>query len=158
MIYSLIADHGTQVAGWLVGILALVGAWALTRLSLAAKWRALITELGMMARDAVLEVWQVYVEAIKAGRADGKLTDEETRAARKMAVDALRVRLGWRKLAQLGGGMLMRIFAGSTWAERLNSWLVGAVETQVAAAKLAGKSAGLVTTGTAVSETPPVPQ
>lgn len=145
---ELAVDYGTPVLGWLLALIAAGGGWLVVRLGLAARWRELVKELGAHARDVVLEVWQTYVEAIKAGRADGRLTEEEKRQARDLAMKKLRERLGWKKLLALGGGLFARVFAGEKWAARVEEWLGGAIETAVAEAKREGKALGLRTSGT----------
>jgi hypothetical protein len=147
-VYGLMADYGLGAMTWMLAILAAAGAWLMVRLSLASTWRALIVELGAHARDVVLEVWQVYVEALKAARSDGKLTPEEKETARQMAVEKLRARLSLPKLIALGGGALARVFHHDEWAQKLEELLGGAVETAVGEAKRQGKAAGLKTSGT----------
>jgi hypothetical protein len=140
---ELAVDYGDKLLGWILALLGAAATWLLVRVGASAAWRSLVTELGAHARDVVLEVWQTYVEALKEGRADGKLTDQEKRIAKERAVAKLRARLGWRKLIALGGGVLTKLFAGSAWAQRVEDWLGGAVETAVAEAKREGKAAGL---------------
>lgn len=57
---------------------------------------------------AVKEIEQTYVSAIRAGKADGKLTDDEKTKAREAAMASLKSHLGTRGLGELakvlGGG------------------------------------------------------
>lgn len=140
-----LVTYGPSVVAWTLAALAAVGAWVLARLGAAGVTRALFVELGAHARDIVLEVWQTYVEAIKADRADGTLTVDERATARAMAIAKLRERLSWGKLLALGGGWLTRIFAGSKWASKVESILGGAVETAVAESKRDARAATPVT-------------
>lgn len=154
---ALIADHGLTAAGWALSLLAMAATWLLTRSGLAAKWRDLIAEVGVYVRDAVMYVFQVYVEAIKAGRADGKLTDEEKAHALALAVAAVKERLGWRKLLSLGGGLVGRLLGGSGWQGKVDALIGKLVEAEVGKVKVEAKAVGLHTSGTR-AEPPPVPR
>jgi MFS family permease len=145
--YALLADYGLGAMTWMLTLLAAAGAWLMVRSGLSAAWRGLVIELGAHARDVVLEVWQTYVEALKAARSDGKLTAEEKATAKGLAIEKIRARLSWPKLVALGGGMLARAFHHEEWAKQLDELLGGAVETAVGEAKRQGKAAGLKTTG-----------
>lgn len=146
-LWQLLVDKGAAALKAALALLASAAAWLLVRAGLSAKWRSLIEELGAHAKDVVLYVFQTYVEAIKAGRADGKLTEEEKTRAKLMAIAALKERLGWKKLLELGGGLLARLFGGDAWERKVEGWLGGAVETAVAEAKRDGKASGLSTSG-----------
>lgn len=146
-LWGLLVDKGAKGLQAALAALALAGAWLLAHIGLSAKWRSLIEEIGAHAKDVVQEVFQVFVEGIKAGRADGKLTDAEMNVAKEMAIAKLKERLGWRKLLELGGGMLARLFGGDAWAAKIEGWLGSAVETAVAEAKREGKALELKTSG-----------
>ncbi len=151
-LWGLFVDRGGQALQAALALLALAGAWVLRHVTLSARWRSLLEELGAHSKDVVQEVFQTYVEAIKAGRADGQLTDAEKNRARDMAIAKLRERLSWSKLLQLGGGWLARLLGGTSFENKVESWLGGAVETAVAEAKRGGKAAGLSTSGTNVPD------
>jgi hypothetical protein len=148
--YSLIIDHGREAVAWALGALAAAAAWLVVRVGVSATWRSLLEEVGAHGRDVVQEVFQVYVEELKAARLDGKLTEDERRHAKALAMAKLKERLGWRKLLELGGGLVARVFAGSSWAKRVEEFLGGAIEASVADAKREGRAAGLKTSGTDV--------
>jgi hypothetical protein len=155
-IWDALVSYGPVVMAWGLGLLALAGTWVLTRLGAARAVAAAFSGLGMHARDVVLEVFQTYVEGIKAGRADGELTPMEREVARRSALAKLKLRLTWRQLVQLSGGLLSRIAAGSKWQEKVEEILGGAIETAVAESKRDAKAAGIHTSGKAVAL--PVPK
>jgi hypothetical protein len=161
-VWDLVVDYGARALHAALAALAAALAWLLLRVGLSSRWRSLLEELGAHAKDIVLEVFQTYVEALKAARADGKLTAQEKAHAKTQALDKLKTRLGWWKLVQLGGGLLARVFPGSSWASKLEDLLSGSVETAVAEAKREGKTAGLVTSGkdapTPLPLPPPLPR
>lgn len=75
---------------WFLELLAAVVAviWALPRVS---AWRERVRQgrldsLMILAEQAVLETYHAYVEEIKRGREDGKLTLDEAHKARALAV------------------------------------------------------------------------
>lgn len=146
-LWDVFVERGGQALKAALAVLATVFAWLFARAGLSARWRNAIDELGAHAKDVVLEVFQIYVEEIKAGRVDGKLTEEEKARAKAMALERLRQRLSWSKLLQIGGGVLTRIFAGHEWAKKVEGWLGGAVETAIAEAKREGKAAKIVSSG-----------
>lgn len=80
-----------------------------------------LTEVG----DAVLDVCKTYVEAIKEARADGKLTDEEKAAAKKLAVDTAK-----RNIGRDGLERLAKVLGFD--AATLDQWLGTKVEAAVA--------------------------
>lgn len=75
-------------------------------------------------QTAVLEVKQVYVDAIKVRSADGKLTSEEAEEAKKLAIDAAKSYLGTKGLA-----VLVDVFGFDGSA--LDSFLGGKIEATV---------------------------
>lgn len=58
--------------------------------------------LGLACRTAVAEVKQTYVDAIKEGAADGKLTDAERKEAMGRAIGAAKSLLGVKGLKLVG--------------------------------------------------------
>lgn len=101
-VFSLIADYGVKVAAYLVGtlLIGLVSKHLVDKIkngTLQGITRRAINEVYA----AATEVWQVYVAAIKAAREDGKLTDEEKKRARDMAMTIAKSNLGTKGLARL---------------------------------------------------------
>jgi hypothetical protein len=142
-LYDLIVGYGGVAVTWALAGLATAGSWVLVRLGAQHAVRAAFEELGKHSRDVVQEVWQAYVEDLKAGSADGILTDDEKKHARAMAVAKLKERLTWRSLVKLGGGWFSRVFAGSSWAAKVESILGGAVETAIAESKRDARAASI---------------
>jgi hypothetical protein len=142
-LYDLIINYGGVAVSWALAGLAAAGSWVLVRLAAQASMRSAFIELGGHARDIVQEVWQAYVEDLKASSADGVLTPAEKAKARDMAIAKLKERLTWRTLVKIGGGWLARAFTGSSWAAKVESILGGAVETAVAESKRDAKAAGI---------------
>ncbi len=87
-----------------------------------------ISEVG----DAIREVYQTYVGALKDGRADGKLTDAERATAKRMAIAIAKSNIGKKGL-----GRLMRVLG----IDALDDWLGSKVEAAIADAKVVGKAA-----------------
>lgn len=150
LILWIIVEHGMQLAGLLFTGLALAAFWLLRVTGMAKAATATFELLGAHAKTVALEVWQTYVEDLKAGRVDGVLTPAEADHARTLAIAKLKARLSWGLLLQLGGGVLLAIFAKATWLRRLESLLGGLTESAVAQLKAEGKAAGLKTSGTNV--------
>jgi hypothetical protein len=98
---ELFAAYGTKAAiaaamalGWLLAkfVYPRVGDWADRTISRA------LSEV----QDAVLEVSQTYADAIKSGKQDGKLTDEEAAEAKRRAIAIAKSNIGAKGLARLG--------------------------------------------------------
>lgn len=145
---NLLTSHGQTVLTWLLALLAAAGGRLLVLITSNKMAQDAARSLALHARDAVQAVFQTYVEAIKAGRADGKLTDAEAAEARAKAIAILRERLGWKQLTKLGGGILAKLFLGDKWVEKAEKMLGTAVEVAVADEKKLGKAQGLTTSGT----------
>lgn len=77
---------------------------------------------------AVMEVAQTYSDAIKKGRDDGKLTEEEKAKARSLAMTIARENIGLKGIRRL-----VRIFAGDRID--IDKWLGNKVEASVKALK-----------------------
>ena len=96
----------------LTGVITLAGLlWSLLRAADLAQHlrRARLRKAVLVLQAAVDETWRTYVQAIKAGRADGKLTAEEARRARELAkarAYALARREGVDLLRELGPAFL----------------------------------------------------
>lgn len=143
MVYDLIATYGSVAMAWALAALASAGAWLLVRLGAQAAVKATFEALGAHARDVVQEVWQVYVEGIKLGRADGYLTPTEKAHARDMAIAKLKQRLTLKNLVALGGGWLAKLLGGEKWKKKVDDIIGGAVETAIAESKRDARAAGI---------------
>lgn len=80
-------------------------------------------------QTAVLEVKQIYVDAIKEGSADGTLTVTEASLAKRRAIEAAKNYLGKKGLLEL-----LRVFGFDDAA--VDSFLGGKVEATIASAKI----------------------
>ena len=88
----------------LVAVLTWVAAKAAQLISAKVKheWlRGVLIRLDDAVLNAVREVQQAVVNEIKAGRADGKLTDEERARVKARAIDSIRSHLGVKGLEEL---------------------------------------------------------
>ena len=114
--------------------------WALTALGLAlAKYcwsrvsndwvRAFLGRVYDEVNDAVREVYQTYVDAIRAKSADGTLTDAEKAEAKAMAVATAKANLGTKGLRRCMKMLGLK-------PEQLDSWLGTKVEAAVRTSKL----------------------
>lgn len=115
MKYGLAAVGGFLVAKVLAGI----GSQML---------RDMLMRAGMEVKSAVLEVHQTYVDAIKAGKADGKLDYVEKAMAKSKAIETAKANLGRKGLERL-----MRVLGLD--ADGLDAWFGGKVEATVAELK-----------------------
>ena len=127
--YTLIADYGAQAVALVLTGLGLV----LTKLVLVkieSAWlHDVITRAWMEVRSAVLEVGQTYVDAIKEGRADGKLTDFEKGEAKAKAIAIAKSNIGKKGLKRLA-----KIFD-------VEEWIANKIETVVRDSKPAAPTA-----------------
>lgn len=138
------SDWSAKILAVILTVIAALGARLLHAVVANGTLRAMLGRVGDEAKAAVLEVFQVYVSAIKAASADGKLTADEKAHARGLALDALK-----RNLGKQGLGRLARILGLRIGGTALDAWLLGKVETAVAEAKLVGTAVGSKTSGTA---------
>ena len=141
LIYNVLGTYGDRALLLILSLLGLAGVRLLVALGTGTAMRNLFGLLARHARDVVVEVGHTYVAALQAGRADGVLTEAEKAEAKAKAMRRLREKLGWRTLLQLGGGLLpalLGLFGASGWTKRIEGWLSGALETQLAELKVAG--------------------
>lgn len=90
-----------KVLMWLLGAVGtFLVAKVLSKVG-SAYLRDTLMRLGAEIRAAVLECHQVYVDAIKKGREDGKLTPEEAAEAKRKTVEAIKSNLGTKGLKRL---------------------------------------------------------
>lgn len=77
--------------------------------------QAILVRATEEVKDAVLEVEQTYVKALKAANADGKLTDEEKKAAMDKAIAIAKSNIGMKGLKRLA--RVVGIDAVTSWLE-----------------------------------------
>lgn len=127
--YELIENYGNSALGWvLAGLGLLLSRYVWIRIGNDYALGVLTRAWGEV-RAAVAEVGQTYVAAIKAGRADGKLTDEEKAVAKSLAIAAAKRNLGAKGL---------RALARILGLDSVDEWLAGRLEAAVAEGKAAG--------------------
>jgi hypothetical protein len=138
---SLLTNYGDDALTWVLALLALAASWTMRRIGASKEVLDVLRSIGIKARDVVMEVYQTYVEALKEGRKDGILTDEEKREALRRAKAKLLERLTWREAALLAGGVLTRLLGKSSWADKLERLVEGQIETAIAENKFAARAA-----------------
>ena len=136
---GLIFGVGWDIFSYLVlAVLTLLGAL----LGLLSRWIGAKTgsekaevaarRLSTALMDAVKATWEVYVKEIKRGRQDGKLTEDEKKSARKMAIGYAKVYLGPR-------GITLVLESLGIKSEELDGVLGKLLEPYVRRAKDEGK-------------------
>jgi hypothetical protein len=154
-VLQIIATYGESLATLIVSILGAI----MTRFvwgKIQTDWaRRLLERVYAEVIDAVLIVWQTYVSEIKAGSADGKLTDAERAEAKRRAVDTVVKNLGTsglQRLAKILG------FGGSDSGpvNRTVQWIEEKTEAALAGLKTSGILMNGVRKGT-VAKAAPVP-
>jgi hypothetical protein len=121
-LYDLFANYGPGALT--VGLLALTGLAARHLLPMIG-WRYARDVASRAMNEivfAVNEVAQVYADAIKDARKDGKLTDEEKAEAKRLAIEAAKRNLGPPGIKRLG-----RVLG----IEDVTDWIAGKVESAV---------------------------
>lgn len=127
-----VVDLGEKVLPWLATILVgLLSKYVWNRIS-SEYWSGVLNRATTEIFDAAQEVHQTFVAGIKAGRADGTLSDAEKAQAKQSAIDIAKSNLGPKGFARLA-----KIFGGEGAA---NSWIGNKVETSVANLKTVEKS------------------
>ncbi|MFA6168485.1 MAG: hypothetical protein WC700_17810 [Gemmatimonadaceae bacterium] len=115
-----------------LGALLMTAALALAAKHLSGRLEGIVQRALREVGDAVREVYQVYVQALKDGRSDGKLTEAEKVQAKQMAIGIAKANIGQKGLARL-----LRILG----IDALDGWLGSKVETAIADAKTIGTAA-----------------
>lgn len=124
---SVIVDLGGKVLPWALTALAgVLIKYAYSKVK-SDYWRGVLTTATNEIFDAVRETHQTYVDEIKKGREDGKLTDEEKATAKDKALATAKSNIGSKGFARLA-----RIFGGEKAAI---AWMGTKVEASVAATK-----------------------
>lgn len=121
--YEFIAEQGYAVLSW---VLAIVGT-LLTRYV----WRRIgndyargvVSRAYEEVRSAVLEVAQTYTSELKAGRADGRLTESEKTEAKQRAIARAKSNIGRKGLERLARVLDL---------ESVEGWLANRTEAAVA--------------------------
>ncbi len=88
----------------LIAGLTLLSGWTLKLIAAKVRMeylRGVLIRLDDAVLSAVKEVSQTYVDALKNGRADGTLTDEESRKAKELALASAKSYLGMKGLSEL---------------------------------------------------------
>lgn len=131
----IIVDIGQAVVPWAVTFLVgLLAKYVYSKIE-SDFWRGVASRATEEVFDAAQSVHQSYVKGIKAGRADGKLTDEEKATAKRMAVEEAKSNLGAKGVARLG-----KIVG----AQGVDSYLGTKVESAVSALKTTEKAVAKV--------------
>jgi hypothetical protein len=108
--YDLIITHGDKAALWtLAAIAALLARYVFVLIDSTTTQRIVAAAWNESA-SAALEVWQTWTKALKEGRADGKLTEDEKVEAKKRAIAIARKNIGKKGLARLA-----KIFGVDDW-------------------------------------------
>jgi uncharacterized membrane protein YeaQ/YmgE (transglycosylase-associated protein family) len=145
---DIIVQFGEPLATLIVGILGAV----MTRFvwgRISADWaRRLLQRVYAEVIDAVVLVWQTYVNELKEKSADGKLTDAERAEAKRRAVATVLKNLGDTGIQRLAK-VLGFTDGGSTSAvSKTVDWLEEKTEAAVANLKSSGVIANGVKKGT----------
>lgn len=100
-----VAQHPEPAIAVLMAVIA-AGAWLGARITQALPaWMHSVTlSAGHVIRSIVEEVGQTYVDALREGRYDGKLTEEEAEEAVSRAWDRAVELLPWKWLRRALGG------------------------------------------------------
>lgn len=131
-----------------LGALALAAALAWVAKSWPSKAGEIVGRALREIGDAVREVYQTYVEALKEADRDGKLTTDEKVTAKRMAVAIAKSNIGKKGLARL-----LRVLG----VDALDEWIGSKVESAIVGEKVVGSAAK----GGAASSVPlplPAPQ
>ena len=123
--YELIATYGDTATNWLLVAISAILARYIYVLIESTVTRRYVSALWDEVRAAVLEVEQTYVAALRRGREDGLLTDDEKAEARKLAIETAKSNFGLKGLKRLA-----KIFD-------VDKWIGTKLEATVAAVKLA---------------------
>lgn len=89
-------------------------------------------------QDAVSEVYQTYVSELKKANADGKLTDQEKKSAKDMALAAAKANIGKKGMARLTRTL------GFGDSSEADAWLGSKIEAAVAKPKMESESLSLL--------------
>lgn len=127
MVWDLLVEYGPKVLVW---VLAAIGGLIARHVATLTKkvWaQGIISRAWAEIRDAVEEVSQVYVDAIRKARADGKLTEEEKEEAKRMAIESFK--------SNFGGEEALKRLARALGIADAMSWVESKLEVAVKDAK-----------------------
>jgi hypothetical protein len=114
---------GNSVIVWVgVAVAGLLGKWLLGKISNDTAQKYIGRALDEVY-DAVGEVYQTFTKSLKASNADGKLTNDEKKIAKSLALATAKANIGVKGIARLS-----RILG----IDSLDSWLATKVEATVA--------------------------
>jgi hypothetical protein len=149
---DLIVEFAEPVATLVVTLLgAILTRFVWSRIS--SDWaRRLLQRVYSEVVDAVLIVWQTYVDELKQKSADGKLTSAERAEAKRRAVDTVVKNLGATGIERLAKVL------GLKGTESTVAWIENKTEAAVAGLKSAGVILNGVRKGTSAkpAAVPPV--
>jgi len=153
---EIIINFGTPLATLAIAILsAVLSRFVWSRIS--ADWaRRLLQAAYAEIADAVLIVWQTYVEELKEKSADGKLTEAERAEAKDRAIDIVLRNLGETGLKRLARVLGFEDSGNVTAIDHTVAWLEDKTEAAVASLKSAGVLMAGARKGT-VAQSAPVP-
>lgn len=124
---TILVDIGQTAIPWVVTLLVgLLSKYVYSKIQ-NDYWRGVTERATEEVFAAAQEVHQTYVKGIKAGRADGKLTDGEKAAAKDAALKTAKSNLGSK-----GFQRLAKVMGGEGAADK---WLGTRVESSVSALK-----------------------
>ena len=110
MTHELIAQYGLTALTWLLaGLTTVAMKYGISKID-SDRIRGYTERLFAEVKAAVFEVGQTYVEALKEGREDGKLTELEKREAKKRAIAIAKSNLGTK-----GAKALARVLDVDEW-------------------------------------------
>lgn len=116
-------DLGAQLLPWVGSVLMAL----LTRYVFKKTKNESVSNLLARATaeigDVAKEVAQVYVDALKKGTADGKLTDQEKRMAKNIALQKIK--------DNLGPTLIPRLIAVLGDANKMESWIETKLEASI---------------------------
>lgn len=132
-----IASWGSKIAAWTFAALATAMTWLVWNRLKAGTVRDLLQRAWTEVLDACREVFQTYVEALKAGKdptspGGTSLTAEESAEAKNRAAAIFKANFGKKGL-----GRLAKILGVN-----LDAWLGSKIESAVNVLKVEGAAAG----------------
>jgi hypothetical protein len=140
--YTLITSGDTVLFWVLAFVGALIARMVLGQIK-STKLKEYVGRALAEVGDAVMDVAQTYVKALKDARADGQLTSEEKRLAKEMALTTAKKNIGKEGLERLA-----RILGFDMAA--LDGWLGTKIEAAVASLPTPGRKLAVGTPATGV--------
>jgi len=128
-ILSWILVHGDQFLTWGLVTLASVGVAFLLKQIKSDKVREIVGRALHEVGAAVWEVKQTYVDELKAASLDGKLTDEEKKAAMDKAIAIAKTNIGMKGLDRLGRILNLDLSGVEKWLKNKAEVAVGQISS-----------------------------